>query len=161
MKLLLRHILLLITLFTASAVRAEDDLYFLVVETVEGSVYTFDFATRPAISFPLGKDLKIDDGLDSTPVIYLTASSVSDIHITTQSGMHTADMPRANISFKGNRIEIRNATPGFKYSIVDISGLQLLSAEADSRGEVLLDISTLAPGLYILAGPDASFKFGI
>ena len=135
----------------AFSVSAQEEVTLLTVTMKDGTSQQFNLPDKPVITFEDGKML-IASGAMSGEYDF---SSVS--HFSFEKGQMLASIEDVTVddktftfSFTDNA-NVYVAAPGLtSVALYTLLGTQLDNAKADTNGAATLDISALAPGVYIV-----------
>ena len=128
-----------------SAVRAEEAR--LIITTKSGTVAEFLIADSPVITYQ-DNLLKVTGG-GSEISVEAEAVGSFDFVPSEEAGV---DLISVNGSlFSGLR-------PGSKVNVFTLEGRLVATFTADNSASASVDLSSLAPGYYIVSTPDTSFK---
>lgn len=130
----------------------------MVVTTASSEVKKIEVSTLTRITF--SKDLKemIVSTENSDKIQTLEVDDIVNIVFTIDSTDDLAEqtIDDMRISHSGGIVTI-STTGAIEYSVWDMSAIQVASGHGDSV--VTLDLTTLAPGIYIIKANNKTIKF--
>lgn len=106
--------------------------------------------------------------IDGNMLTITTYSDMIDVPIGEGARFDFLDYETSSVNAIGEQAVVRllpnmlsalNITPNSPVALTDISGKKVLSIHTDNKGNVNIDLSSLAPGVYVFNSKDKNFKF--
>ncbi|MBR6638762.1 MAG: T9SS type A sorting domain-containing protein [Muribaculaceae bacterium] len=148
-------VVLTFVLFAIGQVNASDKLYNFVVWASSGEQIKFALTENPKVSHD-GVNLVVTT--TETSVSY-NAANVTKFTIEELSGVDKVEQNQAEIVNNGNAIYLSGFDMNAVVVISDISGKNVYSGNTDENGELTIDLSAYAAGIYVVSTNSINCKF--
>lgn len=147
-------------LMAMGAQAVESVAHTLVITKKSGETVEYKFADRPVATFS-GDDMTITLALSGQSFAYPVAQ-VATLTVTPQTlGIDDTSLSSTTLTFDydGIILKCHGLNAGATMSLFNLGGTMLANTAASDEGTAVINLSDLAPGIYVISAGSESFKF--